>query len=83
MPAILIGDIDRGGVIASLVGTHALISAEERALLKGFIINKFRGDPDLFSQAMALIEAKTGMKGLGIAPYFLMPISCPPRTRWP
>ena len=70
VPTILIGDIDRGGVIASIVGTHALISAEERGLLKGFLINKFRGDLALFSAAMTLIEDQTGMHGLGIAPFF-------------
>ena len=70
VPTILIGDIDRGGVIASLIGTHALLSDQERTLLKGFIINKFRGDTQLFSEAMKRIEAETGMPGFGIAPYF-------------
>ena len=69
VPVILVGDIDRGGVIAALVGTHALLSEEERALLKGYVINKFRGDERLFGPALTIIEEKTGLSCLGILPH--------------
>ena len=70
VPVILVADIDRGGVIASLIGTHALLPEAERKRIKGFIINKFRGDPSLFLPALDLIEERTGWKGLGIVPWF-------------
>jgi len=70
VPVILIGDIDRGGVIAQIVGTHAVISKADRAHLAGFVINKFRGDPSLFDDGMAIIAEKTGLKPLGLVPYF-------------
>ena len=60
VPVVLIGDIDRGGVIASLVGTKAVIDADDAALIEGFLVNKFRGDPALFANGMALIAAATG-----------------------
>jgi adenosylcobyric acid synthase len=69
-PVILIGDIDRGGVIASLVGTKAVIDAGDAALVGGFIVNKFRGDPALFSRGMATIAAATGWEALGLVPFF-------------
>jgi adenosylcobyric acid synthase len=70
VPVILIGDIDRGGVIASLVGTKAVIDAEDAKLIRGFIVNKFRGDPALFSEGMARIAAATGWEALGLVPFF-------------
>ncbi len=70
VPVVLIGDIDRGGVIASLVGTKAVIEAEDAALIKGFLVNKFRGDPKLFASGMTLIAAATGWQPLGLVPFF-------------
>lgn len=70
VPVVLIGDIDRGGVIAQIVGTHAVISEQDRCHLKGFIVNKFRGDPSLFDDGMKIITSHTGMVGLGLVPYF-------------
>jgi adenosylcobyric acid synthase len=70
VPVVLIGDIDRGGVIASLVGTKAVIASEDAALIRGFVVNKFRGDPVLFADAMAGIADATGWKALGLVPFF-------------
>ncbi len=70
IPALLIGDIDRGGVIAALAGTHLLLERKEKAIIKGFLINKFRGDPALFDEGMAIIEKNTGWPGLGLVPWF-------------
>ena len=69
VPVVLVGDIDRGGVIASLVGTHALLPPEERDLIKGFLINKFRGDVRLFDEGLSIIERRTGWRGFGVAPW--------------
>ncbi len=69
-PVILIGDIDRGGVIASLVGTKAVVEPEDAKLIRGFIVNKFRGDSELFSKGMAQIAAATGWEALGLVPFF-------------
>mgnify|MGYP001031527247 CR=1 FL=1 len=69
VPVILAGDIDRGGVIAALVGTHAVIDAEDAAMIQGFLINKFRGDPALFADGMTTIAERTGWRGLGIVPW--------------
>jgi adenosylcobyric acid synthase len=65
-----VGDIDRGGVIASLVGTHILISQAERARIRGFLINKFRGDVSLFAEGGRLIAERTGWPSLGVVPFF-------------
>jgi adenosylcobyric acid synthase len=70
VPVVLAGDIDRGGVIAALVGTHALLEPAERARLKGYLINKFRGDPSLFDDAHPIIEARTGLRSYGVVPWF-------------
>ncbi|PXW59977.1 adenosylcobyric acid synthase (glutamine-hydrolysing) [Chelatococcus asaccharovorans] len=70
VPVILAGDIDRGGVIASLVGTHAVLDADDRAMIRGFLINKFRGDPALFAAGLDTIAARTGWPSLGILPWF-------------
>jgi adenosylcobyric acid synthase len=70
LPVVLAGDIDRGGVIAALVGTHALLEPAERARLKGYLINKFRGDPSLFDDAHPIIEARTGLRSYGVVPWF-------------
>ncbi|WP_425646645.1 cobyric acid synthase [Agrobacterium leguminum] len=69
-PVILIGDIDRGGVIASLVGTKAVLEAEDAAMIEGFIVNRFRGDPALFSDGMLIIAEKTGWASIGLLPHF-------------
>ena len=69
-PVILVGDIDRGGVLAAVVGTMALLSPEEAQLVKGFVINKFRGDPGLLTPGLQVVEARTGLPCLGVLPYF-------------
>ncbi len=70
VPVIIVGDIDRGGVIAALVGTHVLLRAEEKVRIKGFLINKFRGDRRLFHPALTLISARTGWRPFGVVPWF-------------
>jgi adenosylcobyric acid synthase len=70
VPVVLIGDIDRGGVIASLAGTKSVIAPEDAALVCGFIVNKFRGDPALFADGMVSIAQSTGWQALGLVPYF-------------
>ena len=70
VPVVLVGDIDRGGVIASLVGTKAVVAPGDAAMIKGFIVNKFRGDPALFAGGMAAIARLTGWQPLGLVPYF-------------
>ena len=70
VPVVLIGDIDKGGVIASLVGTKAVIEPDDASLIRGFLVNKFRGDPQLFAEGMRLIAAATGWEALGLVPFF-------------
>ena len=70
VPVALIGDIDRGGVIAQLVGTWDLLSEAERALTRGFIVNKFRGDATLFDSGLTVIHDRTDMKSYGVVPWF-------------
>ncbi|MDS9946717.1 MAG: AAA family ATPase, partial [Planktomarina sp.] len=69
-PVIIIGDIDRGGVIAQLVGTNAILPREDRARITGFAINKFRGDTSLFDDGMMAISEATQWKSIGILPWF-------------
>ncbi len=70
VPVVLIGDIDRGGVIASLVGTKAVLAPEDAALIRGFIVNKFRGEAALFASGLEFIAKATGWEALGVVPYF-------------
>lgn len=70
VPVVLVGDIDRGGVIAQIVGTQAVIEAGDAAMIKGFLVNRFRGDARLFDDGYALTERQTGWRGFGVLPYF-------------
>ncbi len=70
VPVALVGDIDRGGVIAQIVGTRAVIDAADAAKIVGFIVNRFRGDPSLFAEGMRAIERHTGWPALGLVPHF-------------
>lgn len=70
VPVVLVGDIERGGVIAQLVGTRAVLDPEDAAMIRGFVINKFRGDPSLFDDGYRLIEERTSWRGFGVLPYF-------------
>jgi adenosylcobyric acid synthase len=69
LPVALLGDIDRGGVIASLAGTHLVLEPDERARIQGFIINKFRGDAKLFDQGLTAVTRLTGWPSLGVVPW--------------
>ena len=69
VPVVLAGDIDRGGVLASLVGTWHLLAPEERALIGGFVINKFRGDPALFADGPEVVTRATGLRSFGVVPH--------------
>ena len=70
VPVILAGDIDRGGVIAQIIGTKAILPKEDHDRIRGFLINKFRGDPSLFDDGYRLIEDRTGWTGFGTLPWF-------------
>jgi adenosylcobyric acid synthase len=69
VPVVLIGDIDRGGVIASLVGTQAVLDPADSARICGFIVNRMRGDASLFAAGMEVIAARTGWEALGLVPF--------------
>ncbi|PZR35883.1 cobyric acid synthase [Caulobacter segnis] len=69
VPVVLVGDIDRGHVIAALVGAHAVLDEADRAMVRGFLINKFRGDPKLFQDGRRMIVEATGWPDLGMAPW--------------
>ena len=70
VPVVLVGDIDRGGVIASLVGTKAVLDEADAAMIRGFIVNRFRGDPALFESGMRFVAERTGWPALGLVPHF-------------
>jgi adenosylcobyric acid synthase len=69
-PVVLIGDIDRGGVIASLCGTAMVVDPEDAKLIVGFIVNKMRGDPSLFASGMNFVAGRTGWAPIGLVPHF-------------
>lgn len=69
LPVVLVGDIDRGGILASLYGTWGIVSQADRALLAGFIINKFRGDQSVLDPGLDDISRRTGMENLGVLPW--------------
>ena len=70
VPVVLVGDIDRGGVIAQLVGTSAVLDKHDAERISGFLVNKFRGDPSLFDDGYASIQSLTGWPGFGVLPWF-------------
>jgi adenosylcobyric acid synthase len=70
VPVILVGDIERGGVIAQMVGIKTVIDPDDAATIAGFIINKFRGDPTLFDDGYRTIADRTGWRGFGVLPWF-------------
>ena len=69
VPVVLVGDIDRGGVIASIVGTERVLERDDAAMIEGFLINRFRGDPRLFDTGLADIERLSGWPSLGVVPW--------------
>ncbi len=69
LPVVLVGDIDRGGVLAAIAGTCSLLPAAERARIKAYLINKFRGDSTLFTPAIAILKDRTGLDCLGVVPH--------------
>ena len=70
LPVVLVADIDRGGVIASLVGSHAVLGEAEVRRVAGYVVNKFRGDVSLFDEGLAIITGRTGWRSLGVLPFF-------------
>ncbi len=77
VPVILVGDIDRGGVIAALVGTRAVIDPADAAMIHGFMVNKFRGDPALFDDGYRAIAERTGWRGYGVVPWLADAVRLP------
>jgi adenosylcobyric acid synthase len=77
VPVVLVGDIDRGHVIAALAGAHTVLDAADRAMIAGFIINKFRGDPALFDEGRRQIVGYTGWPDLGLVPWMAAARSLP------
>ncbi len=82
LPVLLVGDIDRGGVIASIVGTMTLLPEGEAARIKGYLINKFRGDPALFEDGLVTIDRATGLKSSAWCRGSIARICCRRRMRW-
>ncbi len=76
-PVVLIGDIDRGGVIAQIVGTRAVLDPDDSAMVRGFLVNKFRGDPTLFDDGLKLIAARSGWPSFGLIPHFAQALRLP------
>jgi adenosylcobyric acid synthase len=69
-PVILVSDIERGGALAAIVGTMRLLDQPERSLVRGYLVNKFRGDPRLFDDALPILRDETGLDCLGVVPWF-------------
>ena len=81
MPVVLVGDIDRGGVIASIVGTHRSCRTQDREQIVGYLINKFRGDVSLFNDGLSAIGQFTGWRSFGVLPFLNAFGACRPRIR--
>ncbi len=77
VPVVVVADIDRGGVIANLVGTWELLPDHERGLLRGYLINRFRGDAGLFADGLRAITARTGLRSFGVIPYLAAALRLP------
>ncbi|NIJ33923.1 cobyric acid synthase [Sphingomonas oligoaromativorans] len=77
VPVLLVGDIDRGGVIAAIAGTRAVIDPADAAMIRGFLINKFRGDPALFEDGYRDIEQLSGWRGFGVVPWLSEAVRLP------
>jgi len=78
LPVVLVGDINRGHVIASLVGAHVVLDPADRAIIRGFIVNKFRGDPRLFEEGVRRISEHTGWPSIGVVPWLTAASRLPP-----
>ncbi len=77
VPVLLVGDIDRGGVIAAIVGTRAVIDPADAEMIRGFLVNKFRGDPALFEDGYRDIERLSGWRGFGVVPWLADTVRLP------